>query len=132
MREQVFIVQHGVHMRRLFAWLGQLTFERGWKITVERLNPKARVDQEAVLRGKERTIALETDNDAEAVHDRMLAMHYGTERIELGEGRFWERPARRTRTGKNPLSQDEMRDHILFVEAFAARELGLNLKGRHE
>lgn len=130
MSAQVFIVQHGVHMRRLFAWLGQLTFERGWKITVERLNPRARVDQEAVLRGKERQIADETGHDPDEIHERMLVMHFGTERIEIGQGVVWERPARRTRTGDKPLDEHEMRDHIIWVEAWAARELGLNLRGR--
>lgn len=128
MSAEVFIVQHAVDLRRFIAWCGRLTFERGWKISVERLTPRARVDQEAVLRGKERQISEFTGQDPDDIHERMLVLHYGTDRVEVGNGQIWERPARRTRTGPNPLNEDEMRDHIRYVESFAASELGMSLR----
>ncbi len=128
MSRETIILSHGVSARRFIQRLMGLTFDRPWKITLEQVTGRARTDQEAVLRGKERIISEFTGQDMEDVHDLMLARHYGTERVELGGGKYMERPARRTRTGENPLSPQEMREHITFVEAFGATELGLRMK----
>lgn len=127
---ETFIIANAGHVRRLIAWFGRISFDnRPWKVTVQRIEPGAGTDQEAVLRGMERQIAEFTGNDPDTVHETLLAKHYGTEKIELA-GAVLTRPARRTRTGEHKLSRSEMRDHMRFVEAFAAAELGLDVGGR--
>lgn len=128
MSRETIILTHGVSARRLIQRLMGLTFEKPWKITIEQVTGRARTSQEAVLRGKERIIADYTGHDPDEVHEQMLARHYGTIDVDLGNGRTWSRPARRTRTGDNPLSPAEMSQHIMFVEAFGATELGLVMR----
>ena len=127
MTRETIILGHATAARRLIMRLMGLTFDRPWKVTIERVEPGAGTDQEAVLRGKERSIAEFTGHDPDEVHEEMLARHYGTEEVDLGGGRILIRPARRTRTGPKKLNRSEMGDHIRYVEAFAARELGLEL-----
>lgn len=122
MSAETFLLTNVGQVRRFVMWLGRLSFDKPWKVTIQRVERGSTVEQEAVLRGKERQIAEFTGHDPDEIHDEMLAQHYGTEQV----GKLI-RPARRTRTGPNPLTAGEMGDHIRFVEAFAARELGMSL-----
>lgn len=130
--DETFIVggDGNASMRSLCRWLWTLDLTKRWKVTVGRLEPKAGVDQEAVLRGKEAKIAAhvgyEGRSELEDLHDEFLKMHYGVEKVQLGN-RTIERPLRRTRTGKNPLKRHEMTEHLRFVERFAAQELGVEV-----
>jgi hypothetical protein len=117
-----FILGNVGQVRRFIAWLGGLTFDKPWKVTVERIEPGSSIEQECVLRGIEKAIADFTGHDKEEVHEMMLARHYGVEEVDLGNGQKLVRP-RRTRTGTNPLKHPEMREHMRFVEA-VGRELG--------
>lgn len=127
MRAETFILGQASDLRRVIAFVNRITFDgRPWKVTIERVEPGAGTDQEAVLRGMERQIAEHTGNDPEDVHDALLRKHYGVEKVEIG-GAVLERPARRTRTGRNKLKRSEMHDHLRYVEAFAAAELGLQV-----
>lgn len=128
MSRETVVLTHAMSARRLITRLLGLTFEKPWRITIERVDGRARTDQEAVLRGKERIIADHTGHDPDEVHEQMLSRHYGTVTIDLGNGKTMDRPARRTRTGDNPLSPQEMTDHIRWVEAFASTELGLVMR----
>lgn len=130
MSAETFVLTSVGQVHRFAGWLARLTFEKPWRVTIERMEPRARVDQEAVLRGMERKIAEFTGHEPDEVHDVMLARHYGTVVVDLGHGRKLERPARRTRTGENKLSETEMREHMRFVEAFASTELGLDVGSR--
>lgn len=126
MSGETFVVGSAAQLGRLVLLLRRMTFERPWKVTLERVEPRAGTDQEAVLRGIERAISEFTGQDMPSVHDELLAQHYGVERIPLRGGGELVRPARRTRTGAKPLKRGEMRDHIKFAEAFAA-SLGIEL-----
>lgn len=123
MNAQTFFVQHAVHMRRLVSFLGGLTYERGWTVKVERYDPKRSLQQNDKLRATERDIAEFTGHDMDDLHEILLAKRFGTERLDLGGGKFMERPARRS----SSLSKSEMADYITWVQAFAARELGMEL-----
>lgn len=128
MSAETFILTNAGAAVRFIGFLRSLRFDKPWKVTIQRIEPGARVDQEAVLRGKERRIADYTGHDAEEVHDMMLARHFGTETVDLGNGKQLVRPARRTRSGSNPLNESEMRQHMRFVETFGATELGLDMR----
>lgn len=127
---ETFVVSTASEIRRFVAWLGARSFKYALQITVKRVDREAGVDQEAVLRGMERRIADFTGHEPDEVHDEMLARHYGTVEVDLGGGKKLVRPARRTRTGENSLGRAEMQQHMRFVEAFAARELGLQVGRR--
>lgn len=118
-----YILANANQVRRFTAWLGRLTFDKPWKVTIERIEPGSSIEQECVLRGMEKAISEFTGHDKEEVHEMMLARHYGTEEVDLGNGQKLVRPARRTRTGANPLKYPEMREHMRFVEA-VGREIG--------
>lgn len=119
---ETFVLANVGQVRRFVMWLGRLSFDKPWKVTIQQVSRGSTVEQEAVLRGKERQIAEFTGHDPDEIHEQMLADHYGTEQV----GKLI-RPARRTRTGPNSLNAAEMSDHIRWVEAFAARELGMSL-----
>lgn len=110
---------------QLVAWLRTIDYTKPWLITIERLEPGSSYEQQCVLRGKEAKISAHTGEDPDDVHDRLLCMHYGTEELDLGNGKIIERPARRTRTGRNPLGYSEMTEHMRYVDAFASRFLGI-------
>lgn len=125
MAAETFIIQSPAMMQRLVTYLArQRDFSVPWRIEIEQCLEVAGQDQEAVLRGKESKIARHTGYGAEEIHEIMLSEHYGTEKIEVG-GHIWERPRRRTRTGPNKLNREEMKEHIRFVESFAATQLEL-------
>lgn len=128
MSGDTYIISNIAALKRFIAWLWTLDFSKPWAFQVKRVEPGASVELEAVLRGKERQISEFTGNDMETVHDEMLSLHYGVETITLRNGIAMTRPARRTRTGPNKLSYSEMVQHIRWVEAFAAADLGMSLR----
>lgn len=128
MSTESYVIDSISSLRRFMDWLRQLDFRKPWIISIKRLEPGASVEQEAVLRGKERLISQFTGHDMEEVHDEMLIRHYGKKTITFRDGTTMEMPARRTRTGKDKLGYSEMLEHIRFVEAFGAAELGLQMK----
>lgn len=123
MSASTFLVLHAGHMRRLVAWLGGLTYEKGWVVTVKRNDPKRTIPQNDKLRAMEREIAEQVGHDPDEMHEILLARRFGTVRLELGGGKSIERPARRS----SSLTTAEMADYITWVQAFAARELGMEL-----
>lgn len=123
--KEVFIVRSATDLLHMFAFGRSISFKRPWKVIWQEIDRVAGVDQEAVLRGKERKIAQHTGQDPDEVHEEMLIRHYGSETVDLGNGVTWTRPARRTRTGPNPLTRSEMVEHTRYVEAFAASFLGI-------
>lgn len=123
MSGDVFLLSNVGQVRRFMAWLTGLSFDKAWKVTVERIERGSSIEQECVLRGMEKAIADFTGHDKDEVHEMMLARHYGTEDIDLGNGQKLVRPKRRTRTGTDPLKHPEMAEHMRFVEA-VGRELG--------
>lgn len=123
-----YVISNIAALKRFIAWLWTLDFSKPWAFQVKRVEPGASVELEAVLRGIERQISEFTGNDMETVHDEMLILHYGAETIKLRDGSTLRRPSRRTRTGPNKLSYSEMVQHIRWVEAFAASDLGMNLR----
>jgi hypothetical protein len=127
MSGETYVISNIGSLKRFIAWLWTLDFSKPWMFTVKRVEPGASVELEAVLRGKERLISEFTGHDMEEIHDAMLIRHYGKETIILKDGTEWERPARRTRTGKNKLSYSETVEHVRFVEAFGAT-LGIRMK----
>lgn len=129
MSGETYVVDSIAALRRLIETvLRNLDFRKPWAVTVKRIEPGASVELEAVLRGKERLISQETGHDMEEIHDEMLIRHYGKKTITFRDGSTMEVPARRTRTGTNKLAYSEMVEHIRFVEAFGASELGLQMK----
>lgn len=123
MSSDPIILTNATAARRLIQRLMSLTFERPWKVTIERVVGGRTVEQNAVLRGMERTIAEFVGEDPDAMHEILLARRFGTVEISLGEGRTMQRPARRS----SDLNRTEMADYLRWVEAFAARELALEL-----
>lgn len=120
-----YVIDNPTTLARLVRWLGTLDFKRTWRITVERIEPKSGVDQEAVLRGKEAKIAAFTGDTPAFIHDWLLYLHYGGELYFPRPGVYFVVPYRRTRTGENPLRRSEMTDHLRFVDAWAAMECGM-------
>lgn len=126
MSEQTFLLAHAGHVKRFVNWLLQLTFRPGqrWLVRVEKYSERRTIDQNAKIRAIDREIAAFTGDDPDDMHEILLARRFGTERIELGGGKFMERPARRT----SQLSKQEAADYITWLQAFAARECGLELR----
>lgn len=127
MSSDTYVVDNQMSLGRLLKWLATLDYRKAWRITVERLEPKAGVDQEAVLRGKEAKIAEFTGDTPAFVHDWLLYLNWGGQIYFPRPGVYFVVPDRRTRTGENPLRRSEMTRHIQFVEAFAAMECGLQV-----
>lgn len=125
MNETIYL-RSGADVLRFFAFLKRLTFATPWKVTLERVERRARVDQEAVLRGFERAICEHTGQDIPTIHDELLMMRWGVKEHVCRDGTVMRVPARRTRTGDNPLNESEMREHMRFVEA-EARSMGVDL-----
>lgn len=123
----LYVVKSASSLATLLQGLRHIDFSKQWLITIKRLEPGSSYEQECVLRGMEDKIAKFTGEDPDDVHENMLCMHYGTESVELHGGRIIQRPLRRTRTGKNKLGHSEMTEHMRYVEAFASRELGLQV-----
>lgn len=129
MREQTFVIGSAWQaLSQVIPFVKRLTFEKPWRITFQLVEPGSTLDQQATLRGIEQKICDHTGEDMPRVHDELLCRHYGTEQIDLGNGNIHVRPARRTRTGPNPLSESEMQEHIEYVRAFAASECGIELR----
>lgn len=125
MTDQI-VLRSGTDVLQAIALLKRLGFKKPVLLTLKTIEPKARTDQEAVLRGMESKIARHTGTGPQSVHDELLKAHYGVIRIQAGKHVF-EEPARRTRSGPNPLGESEMQEHLRFVEAWAATELGLTV-----
>lgn len=123
MRQETFVLQHAHAARRLIQRLMGMTFDRPWKVTIEPVTGGRTVDQNAKWRAIVRDIAEFTGEDAEDMHEILLARRFGIEEVKLGQGRTMQRPARRS----SDLSKAEMADLITWGQAFAARELGLEL-----
>lgn len=123
LREETFVLQHAHAARRLIQRLMGMTFDRAWKVTIEPVTGGRTVDQNAKWRAMVRDIADHTGEDPDRMHEILLARRFGTERVELGQDRHFDRPARRT----SDLSKKEMADLITWCQAFAALELGMEL-----
>ena len=123
MRSETFVIQHAQSARRLIQRLMGMTFDRAWKVTIEPVSGARTTDQNAKIRAQDRTIAEFTGEDPDNMHEILLARRFGTERIDMGHGEFFHRPARRS----SDLSKQEAADYITWQQAFASRELGLEL-----
>jgi len=123
MSPDTFIIGSASQVGRFVLFLKSLTFERPWKVTIERVEPYRTVEQNAVLRGFVRQIAEFTGEEPDRMHEILLARRFGSERVELGGGNFINRPARRS----SDLSRREMADYMTWVQAFAAEHLGMEL-----
>jgi hypothetical protein len=122
-RPETFHLTHAQAARRLIMRLMGLTFDRPWKVTIERIDSTRTLDQNAKWRAMVRDIAEHTGEDPDRMHEVLLAERFGTERVELGNGKHMDRPARRS----SELTKQEMADLITWGQAFAARVLGLEL-----
>jgi hypothetical protein len=124
-RVQTYFLSSGVNVLRAIAALKQLTFgpKRGYVITIEPVEPHHTDAQRKKLRAMEGEIAEHTGNDPDELHEILLARRFGIEEVNLGNGKVLHRPARRS----SDLSRSEMGDFITWVQAFAAREAGLEL-----
>lgn len=123
MHEETFVLSHAQSARRLIMRLMNLTFDKPWKVTIGRVTGGRTTDQNAKWRAMVRDIAEHTGEDPDRMHEILLAQRFGTERIDMGHGEFFHRPARRS----SDLDKKEMAELITWGQAFAARELGLEL-----
>lgn len=123
MSTETIFVGNALSARRLVQRLLSLTFDKPWKVTLQRIEGGRTVEQNAVLRGKVRVIAEFTGEDPDRMHEILLARRFGTEDVDLGGGKTMQRPARRS----SDLSHAEMSEYMHWIDAFAARELALEL-----
>jgi hypothetical protein len=125
MRVQTYFLGSGLNVLRAIAALKQLTFagKRQWVMTLEPVEPHHSDAQRKKLRAMEGELAEHTGNDSDELHEILLARRFGIEEVNLGGGTMLHRPARRT----SDLSRSEMAEYITWVQAFAAREAGLEL-----
>jgi hypothetical protein len=123
MRAETFVLQHAHAARRLITRLMGMTFDRAWKVTIEPVTGGFTDAQRAKIRVQDRAIAEFTGEDPDNMHEILLARRFGTERVGLGGGKWMDRPARRS----SDLSKQEAADYITWQQAFAARELGMEL-----
>ena len=123
MRQETFVLQHAHAARRLITRLMGMTFDRPWKVTIEPVTGGRTLDQNTKWRAMVRDIAEHTGEDPDDMHEILLARRFGTELVDLGHGKHMHRPARRS----SDLTKQEMADLITWGQAFAARELGLEL-----
>jgi hypothetical protein len=119
-----FVIGSASQVGRFVLFLKSLTFERPWKVTIERVEPRRSIPQNDKLRAMEREIAQTTGHDPDELHEILLARHFGTQRVELGGGKFINRPALRS----SDLTRAQMGDYITWVHAFAAEHLGMELE----
>lgn len=124
MSAESYFVANDVTARRLITRLMSLSFEKPWKITIERVTGKRTVEDNAVIRGMARTIAEFTGEEPDRVYEVLLARRFGTEDVPIGNGRFMQRPAKRV----SDLDHDQALAYMRWIEAFAASEIGIDLR----
>lgn len=98
MTAQSYLVATRAHARSLIARVGQMTVGQGheWLVTFERIDLSRSPGQNKRLRTIEREISEISGHDVGELHEILLARKYGTELLDLGNGKTMERPARRT------------------------------------
>lgn len=126
MRVQTYYLGSGVQVLRAIAALKQLTFgpKRQFVMTLEPIEPHHTDAQRRKLRAMEGELGAHTGMDPDELHEILLARRFGIEEVELGAGKVLHRPSRRS----SDLSRGEMGDYIVWVQAFAASEAGLELE----
>lgn len=122
MSELRFLLQTPMHASRLIAHIGQMQYraDRGFMVTFEPINLASVAGQKTRLRAVEREICEHTGHDMEEVHERLLARRFGTEQVELGNGKTMDRPARRS----SDMGMAELIDYIDYVISIG-REIGV-------
>lgn len=123
MSAETFVVGSAAQLGRLVLLLRRMTFERPWKVTLERVEPRRSIPQNDKLRAMERQIAEHCGYAVDELHEILLAARFGTKEIRFRSGVLMERPARRS----SELTRQEMADYITWVQAFAAQHLGMEL-----
>jgi len=132
MSGETFVIGSASQVGRFVMFLKSLTFERPWKVTIERVEPRRSVSQNDKLRAMEREIAQHTGYDPDELHELLLARRFGTQRIHLGQVEradryntpaYIVRPAMRS----SELTRAQMADYITWVQAFASEYLEMDL-----
>ena len=113
-----FLIQTSDQRDRLFQFLAK----RDLPMQVEVGEPREHrsVSQNSRLWALHSMAAKETGYTPDELHELMLAKHFGTKSVQIGD-KFFEVPAKRSSTRE----KQEFREFLDFVENFYAAELGI-------
>lgn len=116
MSAETFHLRSASQVGSFVLFLRRLTFDRPWRVTIERVDEHGSDGQRRMIRATVGDMAMHTGEDAKLLYEQLLARRFGLIEKPVGDGRMFSEPAKRV----SDMSWKERSDYIDWLHSLCA------------